>query len=157
MPKKLAFLSHSLSETTQFGNKLGKILKAGDVVLLNGELGAGKTALAKGISKGLGLKSARYVVSPSYSIINEYNAKIKIYHFDLYRIATLDEFYGLGAHEYFNSSGVCLVEWGDKFANAIPKKRLEILLEHTGEKERKITITAFGKRYEEIVKGLNNL
>ena len=154
MPKKLALTSLSLNETKKLGNALGKALKGGDVVLLNGELGAGKTTITKSIAKGIGIKSARYVVSPSYAIINEYDAKLKIYHFDLYRLANADEFHELGAYEYLDSDGVCLIEWGDKFTEAMPNQRLELKLEHAGEKERNATLTAYGKRYEEILKEL---
>ena len=154
MPKKLVLLSQSQGETKNIGSKLGALLKAGDVVLLNGELGAGKTTIAKAIAKGLGIKTDRYVVSPSYAIINEYSAKIKIYHFDLYRIDHPDEFFELGADEYFQSDGVCLVEWGEKFADAMPKDRLEVLLEHIGTTQRRITIKAFGKGYNKITADL---
>jgi tRNA threonylcarbamoyladenosine biosynthesis protein TsaE len=157
MPKKLVLLSQSPGETKNIGSKLGALLKAGDVVLLNGELGAGKTTIAKAIAKGLGIKTDHYVVSPSYAIINEYNAKIKIYHFDLYRIDHQDEFFELGADEYFQGDGVCLVEWGDKFTDAMPKERLEVLLEHVSATQRRITIKAFGKGYGEIAKGITKL
>lgn len=151
MPKKLVLASLTLAETKKTGNALGALLRGGDVVLLNGELGAGKTTITKAVAKGLGIRSARYVVSPSYAIINEYDAKLKIYHFDLYRLESVDEFNELGAYEYFQGDGVSLIEWGDKFSEAMPKERLEILLEYAGEDKRDITITAYGKRYKEVL------
>lgn len=151
MPKKLIFDSLILSETKKIGRTLGTLLREGDTVLLNGELGAGKTTVAKSISKGLGIKTMRYVVSPSYAIINEYDARIKIYHFDLYRLASAEEFEELGAYEYFGADGVCLIEWGDKFPDAMPKERLELLFEHAGGDKRDLTITASGNRYEKIL------
>jgi tRNA threonylcarbamoyladenosine biosynthesis protein TsaE len=154
MPKKLVLASNNLSETKKIGKALGRLLKSGDVVLLNGELGAGKTTLVKAVSTGLGIKSDHYVVSPSYAIINEYNANLKIYHFDFYRINNIDEFYELGPYEYLSGEGVCLIEWGDKFKDAMPKERLEILLEQTGTFKRRMTVTAFGRRYKEIAAGL---
>jgi tRNA threonylcarbamoyladenosine biosynthesis protein TsaE len=154
MPKKLTVNSSSLNETKKLGVKLGALLKTGDVILLSGELGAGKTTIAKAISKGLGIKSDHYVVSPSYAMINEYEADINIYHFDLYRLVSADELYDLGAYEYFQGDGVCLIEWGDRFIDAMPEERLELLLEHVTTNSRRISMTASGKRYEKIISGL---
>ncbi len=154
MPKKLAFTSFNLSNTKKIGNMLGALLAAGDIVSLNGELGAGKTTIAKAISTGLGLKSDHYVVSPTFAIINEYHADVKIYHFDFYRLGDPSELDGIGAYEYFQSDGVCLIEWGDKFADALPKERLDVLLEHAGARQRTITFSPHGKRYAKIVDDL---
>lgn len=148
MPERLLLDSKSKSETAKIGNNLGKLMSGGDVIILSGELGAGKTTIAKAISKGLGLQNVNQVISPSYAIINEYIAGIKIYHFDLYRISSQDELYEIGAFEYFQSDGVCIVEWGEKFIDSMPKERLEILLEHAGKNERKITLTPVGVKYK---------
>ncbi|MFC1855075.1 tRNA (adenosine(37)-N6)-threonylcarbamoyltransferase complex ATPase subunit type 1 TsaE [Thermodesulfobacteriota bacterium] len=158
MPKKLKLTDLSLKNTRQIGNMIGKMLKVSDTVLLNGTLGAGKTTLTKAISKGLGIKSDHYVVSPSYAIINEYLADLKIYHFDLYRIESPDEFFELGAYEYLQGDGVCIIEWADKFVDAMPKENLSILLEETkaGQNKRNMTLLATSKRYEAIIKSLKD-
>ncbi len=154
MPDELFFNSSSLKETVKIGKMFGGLLKSGDVVLLSGELGAGKTTIAKAISLGIGLASDHYVVSPSYAIINEYNAGTMIYHFDLYRLGSIDELYELGAYEYFQSDGICLIEWGNSFLDAMPKERVEILLEYSGENCRTLKLSAIGKRYAGLIKAM---
>src|SRR5699024_10277506 len=89
-----------LEETKEFGIKLGKVLKSGDIVCLNGDLGAGKTTLSKSIGLGLGVDD--YITSPTFNLINEYNGRIKMYHFDVYRLDHVDDLYDLGFEEYFH-------------------------------------------------------
>ena len=150
-------ISKSIEETIDIGARLARKLKSGDCVALVGELGSGKTALTKGIAKGLGVKDIRYVNSPTFVIIKEYSAsggsakkvlksqrsgkgKLPLYHFDLYRLnrsTVLDE---VSFDEYFYGDGVTVVEWADKVRKLLPKKRIEIKLSVIGENERKITI-----------------
>lgn len=101
-------------ETLQLGVSFGKQLKPGDVVLLFGDLGAGKTLLTQGISRGLGLGEKEYIRSPTFTLINEYKAKYPIYHIDLYRIESLAEIENLGLEEIFSGNGVSIVEWAEK-------------------------------------------
>ena len=104
----------SLEITEKFGEKLGSLLQAGDVICLNGELGAGKTTLTKNIAKGMGIED--YVTSPTFSIINEYYGKLNLYHFDTYRLEDVEEVSYLGFDEYFYGDGVCVIEWADRIA-----------------------------------------
>lgn len=121
------FVSHSEEETFRWAEAYAKTLKAGDTVLLDGEMGAGKTALAKGIARGLGI--AAEVTSPTYAYINSYDGgRLPLWHFDCYRVPSEDYAAALGFGEYFTMGGVCLVEWGEKIASLLPDtvKRVEI-------------------------------
>src|SRR5215203_2240606 len=122
-----------LSETEAFGRRLGAVLFPGAVVALVGPLGAGKTHLTRAVAEGLGVKNAAAVNSPTFVLIQEYPARLPIYHFDAYRLATAREFQDLGADEYFRGDGVCLVEWADRVSQAMPAERLEIHIRHAGE------------------------
>src|SRR6516164_7772954 len=99
--------------TQAFGRRLGRRLWPNVVIALIGELGSGKTQLTRAIAEGLGIADSRVVTSPTFVLVQEYQARLPIYHFDAYRLKSEAEFADLGAHEYFESNGVCLVEWAD--------------------------------------------
>jgi len=105
--------------TKQFGEAFASILEPGDLIGLDGDLGAGKTFISKAIIKSLGIEE--YVTSPSYTIVNEYHGDKKIYHFDVYRIDDIDEMYEIGYEEYFFSDGICLVEWSSMIEELLPE------------------------------------
>jgi tRNA threonylcarbamoyladenosine biosynthesis protein TsaE len=140
----------SLAETEALGRRLGEHLFPGAVVALIGPLGAGKTQFARAIAVGLDIANAAVVNSPTFVLIQEYAARLPIYHFDAYRLKSETEFADLGVHEYFESNGVCLVEWADKVANTLPKERLEVRIAITGEESRHIEVAALGARYEAV-------
>ena len=123
--------SNSPEETKKFGRKLGEKLKPGDIVCLQGNLGAGKTVLAKGICAGLGVKEE--ITSPTYNVINEYRGKVKVNHIDLYRTHTEEELLDLGFEEYLYGDGVCIVEWPDKAGTLMPDNYLDINLQGEGD------------------------
>ena len=133
--------TNSAAETRRVGEKIGKLLKAGDVVALEGPLGAGKTTLAKGIAKGLGVKDDREVVSPTFVLIHEYEARERIYHMDWYRLSKVEGQDRLLAEECFNSRGITLVEWADRGKNILPKGRIQIALKYKGLEKRVIEIS----------------
>jgi len=142
-----------LKETKEFGIKLGSILKSGDIVCLNGELGAGKTTLTKSIGLGLGVTD--YITSPTFALINEYNGRVPVYHFDVYRLENVEEIYDLGFDEYFYGKGVCIIEWAEKIERLLPKERVILDIEKgKALDERIINIKGFGNRYIEILKEL---
>lgn len=144
----------SLEETQKFGVKLGNALKKGDILCLNGDLGAGKTTLTKSIGIGLGVNE--YITSPTFALINQYSGKLPVYHFDVYRLENVEEIYDLGFDEYFYGNGVCIIEWADKIEKMIPKERIVIDIEKTEELDgRIIKISGFQERYEELVRELN--
>ncbi len=149
----MEIILNGLEETNQFGIRLGKMLKSGDVVCLNGELGAGKTTLTKSI--GLGLDVDDYITSPTFSLINEYDGRVPLYHFDVYRLENTEELYDLGFDEYFYGRGVSVIEWADKIESFLPEERIVLDIENIDNTDkRKINITIFGDRYKEIVKEL---
>lgn len=133
-------ISKSIEETIGIGQRLAKRLKAGDVVALIGNLGAGKTVLTKGIAKGLGVKNVRYVNSPTFVIIKEYKGRIPLYHFDIYRLNRSSMLDSESYEEYFYGDGVTVIEWADKIRSILPKKHIEVKLSVTGEGRRKIEI-----------------
>jgi tRNA threonylcarbamoyladenosine biosynthesis protein TsaE len=139
------------SATTAFGRRLGESLFPGSVVALIGPLGAGKTYLVRAIAEGLGTADSRVISSPTFVLIQEYSARLPIYHFDAYRLRSEAEFHDLGAHEYFSGDGVCLVEWADRVPGSIPAEHLRIELSVTGESSRRAQLTAAGSRYDELL------
>lgn len=142
-----------LEETKEFGIKIGNILKGGDIVCLNGDLGAGKTTLTKSIGLGLGVTD--YITSPTFTLINEYSGRLPVYHFDVYRLENADELYDLGFDEYFYGKGVCIIEWADKIEKLLPRERTILDIEKgKALDERRINITGYGNRYIEILKEL---
>ncbi len=119
--------------------RFGAGLKAGDVVLLDGGLGAGKTVFAKGVALGMGV--AEEVTSPTYAYMNEYDgAKYKLYHYDCYRIQSEGQAEGMGLADYFFAGGVCLVEWSENIAGLLPAGCIRVRIEKTGENTREIKI-----------------
>lgn len=122
-------ITESARETIELGKKIGKLLRAGDVVALVGKLGSGKTTLTQGLARGLGVKKEDYVTSPSFTLIKEHKGRLPIYHLDLYRIDNLKEVYDLGYEEYFYGEGVTIIEWAEKIRRLLPKEVLIINLE----------------------------
>ena len=118
------FISHSAKETITFAEEYARSLKGGDVVLLNGDMGAGKTVFAKGVALGLGIKEE--VLSPTYAYMNDYDGKL--YHYDCYRLSSGMQAEALGLCDYFYGNGVCLVEWAENIADVLPEncKRVTI-------------------------------
>jgi tRNA threonylcarbamoyladenosine biosynthesis protein TsaE len=146
--------AHTLADTDAFGRRLAAHLFPGAVVALIGQLGAGKTHLVRAIAAGLGIDDPRQVSSPTFVLIQEYDARLPIYHFDAYRLKSEGEFADLGAHVYFAGGGVCLVEWADRVPAMLPKERLEIRIAVTGAQSRRFDVTAHGDVYERLVANL---
>jgi tRNA threonylcarbamoyladenosine biosynthesis protein TsaE len=128
----------SRKETILLGERIGRSLKAGDVVALSGELGAGKTTLIQGIAKGLGIKD--WITSPTFTIINEFKGPVNLYHMDLYRIDAIDEAFQEEMEEYFTKGGVAVIEWAEKARDILPEGTKEITLKILSENKRKIEI-----------------
>ena len=137
-------------ETAAFGRGLGALLEKGMVVALNGELGAGKTTLVKAVATGLGILEED-VCSPSYTLINEYEGRLPVYHFDLYRLTDSSELYELGYDDYLEGEGISIVEWADAVPDALPGEYLSIKIDIVSDDERCFIVTAAGKRYETLV------
>ncbi|MBN1872251.1 MAG: tRNA (adenosine(37)-N6)-threonylcarbamoyltransferase complex ATPase subunit type 1 TsaE [Candidatus Omnitrophica bacterium] len=151
---KKSITSNKESETVELGKRLGRIARSGDIIALFGELGSGKTVLAKGIALGLGVKRPDRVNSPTFVILKEYAGRIPLYHFDVYRLTGAADFSTVGYSEYFYGKGISVIEWADKVAEALPREVLKIELSVDGDKRRKVTISSSGKRYDEILRKL---
>jgi tRNA threonylcarbamoyladenosine biosynthesis protein TsaE len=152
-PHVLDFISHSAAQTTRLGQRLGELLRPGDVVLLLGEFGAGKTHFAKGVAQGLG--SSDLVTSPSFVLINEYRAGARashapIYHVDLYRVESPAELAGIGLDDTLGGDGVCLIEWAERAQGWLPTDHLAVHLEHLSDTKRVLRFVPHGRRYEEL-------
>lgn len=116
--------TNSESETIELGKKIGSKLEKGMVIVLTGDLGSGKTKLTEGILTYFGLENE--ISSPTFTIVNEYNTEnLNIYHFDVYRLSDIDEFYAIGGEEYFEK-GACIIEWGEMIQEALPKEYIKI-------------------------------
>ena len=129
----------SAAETRALGERLASGLQPGDTVILEGELGAGKSELARGIARGLGVTET--VTSPSFTILNVYESgRCPLYHFDWYRLESEEELYELGMDEYLGGDGIAVVEWAERCPDAVPEDCIRIRLEATGEETRQITV-----------------
>jgi len=145
----------NLDEAQNFGIELGQLLKPGDIVCLNGELGAGKTTLTQSIGKGLGVEE--YITSPTFTLINEYKGRVPVYHFDVYRLENVEELYDLGFDEYFYGNGISIIEWAERIKKMIPQENIVIDIENgNNQKERIFHIDGYGKRYKEIIEELRS-
>lgn len=147
-------LSKSAQQTRQLGQKLGQLLQPGDLLCLQGDLGAGKTTLTQGIAEGWG--SADSVSSPTFVMVNLYRAAdgTPLYHMDAYRIESLPEAAQIGLDDML-SEGALILEWPERIEALLPKERIWMNLTHQSETEREITIAASGERYELLIKHLS--
>ncbi len=146
--EKFEFHTQSPEETMAFSQRLAEKLGSGDVLTLEGDLGAGKTTFTKGLAKGLGVR--RTVNSPTFTIIKEYQGRLPFYHMDVYRLEDSEE--DLGFDEYFEGYGVTVVEWASIISDQLPGERLDIFLYHEGDDNRRIVLTPKGEHYITICK-----
>lgn len=155
--QEFELLSQSPQQTQKLAQRLASSLRAGDLLVLTGDLGAGKTTFVQGLARGLGVKDL--ITSPTFTIIREYYGTLPLYHFDLFRLEHPRELEDLGYEEYFNGEGVVVIEWGDKAKKLLPEDSLVIEFHRSlREKERLLKIRAEGKRSKEllgILKGLS--
>ena len=144
MSKVLNIISHSEEETIGLGKKLASMFKEPNLVVLSGELGAGKTVFVKGLAEGLGLKSEK-VQSPTFSVVHEYRGEKNLFHFDLYRISSTNELREIGWDDYIEREGLVVVEWGEKAEGMLPRKYYKVDFKIMGENEREISIELAGE------------
>ena len=154
--RRTTFEAPDEAATARLGAALAELLPDGVVVGLYGTLGAGKTRLVQEIAVACGV-DRRQVVSPTFVLAHEHHARRSIYHFDAYRLKDEDEFLELGPDEYFERSGLVLIEWADKVESCLPVQRIEIHVEVGGETSRQFEVVAVGDRYAEVVRGLESL
>jgi tRNA threonylcarbamoyladenosine biosynthesis protein TsaE len=148
LPWKLVSSSHQY--TDRLGQMLGRTLRGGETIALYGPLGAGKTALVRGIAQGLGA-SPTAVTSPTFVMIHEYQGRLPLAHVDLYRIRSPRELESIGLIEYFSGQTVTAIEWADKGHAALPQDRIEITLNHRAVRSRTIQLSATGPNSDEVL------
>ena len=141
----MQFLSHSTQETEAIGEELAQKLRGGDVLAFTGSLGMGKTAFTRGLARGLGCRGR--VTSPTFTIVNEYEGRTPLFHFDMYRLGSSDELFDLGWDDYLARSGVCAVEWSERVSDALPEDTIFVDIARTDEHEDWRTITVTGGRF----------
>lgn len=146
-------MSHSSLHTERLGERLGRAARAGDVLALWGELGAGKTVLARGVAAGLGI-DAEEVTSPTFIILHEHaSGRIPLFHLDLYRLAQSD-LGTTGWEETLDGGGVTVIEWPDRAGDQLPADRLDVRLEHIAESKRRVVLEATGPRSRALMEGI---
>ena len=138
--RRYDIVTHSPEETLAFGRELARLLKPPGLVLLEGDLGSGKTVLAKGIVAGLGAAPECEVTSPTFALVHEYTGAAKVFHLDLYRIEGVRDLATLGLEDMLLQDATVIVEWGEKWRPRAPRPRVEVRLEHCGESDRRIVV-----------------
>lgn len=149
----LNLVTESPEETQRLGTRLGKLAQLGDVFLLVGGLGTGKTCLTQGIAWGLGIEG--YATSPSFVVINQYQGRLPFFHIDLYRLDRIEEVIELGLEDYLYGRGVCVVEWADKALDMFPEERLLVEISFLSDTRRNFVLRPSGQRYVEMLSQLN--
>jgi len=129
----------TLKDTEAFGRSLGRSARPGDIITLDGDLGAGKTTLTQFIGQGLEVPTSCYITSPTFSLLHEYPGRMPLYHFDLYRISE-EEIIELGFEDYFYGAGLSVIEWPDRLGELMPENRMAIHLKFSGENSRQAVI-----------------
>ena len=131
MSGKSAISLAAADDTLAFGACLGRACRGGDLILLAGELGGGKTTLTRGIARGLGVAEATPITSPTFNIVHEYRGRLELFHFDLYRLSGEDELYEIGFDDYLERNGVTVIEWPDRLGSLVPEEHLSITMEYS--------------------------
>jgi len=147
-------ISHSPEETQNFGVRIGELCLPGDIFLLVGSLGSGKTCLTQGIAWGLGIKE--YAASPSFVVVRELHGRLVLYHIDLYRLDHIEEIVDLGLDDYLYGDGVCVVEWAEKGLSVLPEEHMLIQIDYVSDSERRLQLRPSGNRYAKILAQLHS-
>ena len=147
---KIEIISENAEQTWEIARFIGEKLRKGDVLALSGELGSGKTCFTGGLARGLGVDEKYQITSPTFTLINEYPARCKLYHFDVYRLNGYSEFEDLGYEEYFCGDGIVVIEWAEKIAQILPADTFFISFKYLDENKRRIVIKGQEKRMKEL-------
>jgi len=147
-------ISASAQKTWEMARTVGERLKPGDVLALSGELGSGKTCFTGGLARGLGVDEKYRITSPTFTLINEYPARYKLFHFDVYRLNSYSEFEDLGYEEYFSDGGIVVIEWAEKIAQILPPETIFIQFEYIDENRRKIIVKGPENRLQDLLKDI---
>ncbi len=152
---RLELLSKSPEQTQSLGSRIGELALPGDIFLLVGSLGTGKTCLTQGIARGLHIED--YTMSPSFIIVRELYGRLPLYHMDLYRLDDIEEIANLGLDEYLYGSGVCVIEWAEKGLPVLPAEHLLIQISYRSHTRRSFRFIPTGQRYFDILSQLKNI
>lgn len=152
---RLKLISHSPGQTRKLGVSIGELALAGDIYLLVGSLGTGKTCLTQGIAWGLNIEE--YALSPSFVIVRELHGRLPLYHIDLYRLDHIEEIAELGLDDYLYGDGVCVIEWAEKGLSVLPAEHLMIQLSFISDTERSFQFKPSGQRYRELLGQMKSL
>lgn len=155
MIEELVYVTHSPEETMALGRTLGRLMKGGELLALEGDLGTGKTHFIKGLAEGLEVTET--VTSPTFGLIHEYRGRLPLAHFDVYRLDSPAELENLGYEEYFYGTGVTAVEWSDQIRDYLPEEYLKICFAVRGEQERQIRFTAAGETFRALLSELKQV
>jgi tRNA threonylcarbamoyladenosine biosynthesis protein TsaE len=150
----LKLVTHSAEQTQKLGISIGKLTEPGDILLLVGELGAGKTCLTQGIAWGLDIQE--YTLSPSFVIMRELHGRLPLYHMDFYRLDNILEISELGLDDYLYGKGVCVIEWANKGLAVLPEGHLLIKIDYLSDSERSFAIEPKGERYVRMLTQLRD-
>ena len=148
----LKFITHSAEQTQKVGISIGKLAEPGDLFLLIGDLGTGKTCLTQGIAYGLDIQE--YTLSPSFVIMRELHGRLPLYHMDFYRLENIAEISDLGLDDYLFGKGVCVIEWANRGLTVLPEDHLLVGIDYLAENERSFVIEPRGERYVRMVQQL---
>jgi len=151
----LKLISDSREQTLEMGRLIGAILERGDIVALIGELGSGKTCLTQGMAKGLGVEENVPVVSPTFTLINEYPGKIPLIHLDVYRLSGPRDLEDMGYEEYFEGGGIIVIEWAEKIRDILPAKTLFVSMRYIDENTREMILEGPGEKIRKLEELLN--
>lgn len=158
-PDSIDVVSHGPAHTVRIGQQIGAALTAGDLVLLFGTFGVGKTHLTKGIASAFGIPEAD-VTSPTFVLVNNYTAdkthgRTRIHHIDLYRLeGNAKDFDSIGLEELWDDSAICVIEWAERVSDSLPSEYLEIRIDHLAETKRMMRLKPYGERYKQLIQRL---
>ena len=153
--KSFSVLSISAAQTQRWGQKLGKLVRGGEIIGLTGELGSGKTCFVRGVAKGVQVTPGAWVRSPTFTLINEYDGRLPLFHVDLYRLSSATEMDELSLRECLFSDGVSLIEWFERLPEGEVDEYLGVHFEHKDGSRRRLTFSAHGRRYQDMLAQLN--
>jgi tRNA threonylcarbamoyladenosine biosynthesis protein TsaE len=146
--KRIQTVSHSPEATYILGQTIGRCLKKGDIIALSGDLGSGKTCFTQGLAKGLDVLAGYNVTSPTFTLMNEYPGRLRLYHLDVYRLSGPRDIEEIGYEDYFYGSGVIVIEWAEKVEQLVPDYGIWIFFRHLEENTREIVISGPEERLE---------
>ena len=150
-------ITRSVEDTRTLGQEVGLRLQSSTVITLTGDLGSGKTVFVQGLAKGLGVPNGYYITSPTYTLINEYPGRLRLFHVDLYRLDHVEDVKEIGIDEIINGEGVVAVEWADKLPGNLLTDHIHLQFEIVGEASRKILLFGYGLQFSILLKGLEKI